>query len=142
MFLLQVGEDIATINQALVTSKLNNASLQPNTSSFSEPLQALLAVFHNQTPPNQATLKPPYQDQSLETQTGHESNQAHASWVDVKHTAHNSGGVELQSCASELLYAIGALRAMLSRHQAMEDADDGGLNKAIIQALSDQVEFS
>lgn len=79
------------------------------------------------------------QAQNLETQTALESSQVQASLVNVRLSAHDSRGAELQSCASELLYAVGSLSATLSRHQAIEDACVGGVNKAIIQALSDQV---
>ncbi|KAL3155979.1 hypothetical protein ABBQ32_012970 [Trebouxia sp. C0010 RCD-2024] len=142
----QVAADIHTIKEALVTSKLISASLQTTTSSLPQPMQALLAVFHPQPPPKQAAQSPPNQTvpqqqvaqaQGLDTQTALESNQAQASLVNVRLAAHGSRGAELQSCASELLYAVGSLSATLSQHQATEDACGGSLNKAIIQALSD-----
>ncbi|KAL3145854.1 hypothetical protein ABBQ38_015223 [Trebouxia sp. C0009 RCD-2024] len=146
----QVAADIHAVKEALFTCELISAPLQTATSSLPQPLQDLMAVFHTQSPPKQAAQSPPNHDQStvqqqhadqaqnLETQTALESSQVQASLVNVRLSAHDSRGAELQSCASELLYAVGSLSATLSRHQAIEDACVGGVNKAIIQALSDQ----
>lgn len=154
---LQVATDIATIKQALVASNLMNVSLHSPYSSSTQAFSSLMAVLHTQKLSNQAVStvqQQSGQDHSRGSQPTSESHQAQESVAQLPDMAqladmaqlpaHHSdvvlpSAVELESCASELLHAISFLSNTLSQHQGIEDACAGSINKAIIQALSDQV---
>ena len=142
---LQVATDIATIKQALIASNLINVSVQGPESSSTQAFSSLLAVLHTQKLSSQAVStvqQQSGQDHSVGSQRASESRQAQESVVRLRADHSNVGlpsAVELESCASELLHAISFLSNTLSQHQGIEDACAGSINKAIIQALSNQV---
>ena len=150
--LMQVASDMATIRQALLSCKILNTCLQSPTCSSSEgALLALLTALQTQELPNQAkstSQQQPDQDHSLWSQPTSKSIQTQkSSLVQAQTGAHHSeidlhSAVELQSCASELLYAIDSLSTTLSQHQPTEDACAGSLHMEVMQALSDQVRLS
>ena len=104
-------------------------------------------TVRTQTLPSQSestTHQQPNQDHHLGPHPMPTSNQTQKSLVQAHNGARGSeielhSAVELQSCASELLYAIASLSTTLSQHQPAEDAFAGDLYMAVIQALSDQV---
>ena len=145
---MQVASEIATIKQALLSCKILSTSIQtPNSSSSEGALSILLTTLHTQINLSQfesTTGQQPDQDHHLESHPTPKPNQTQKLLVPAQPGAHHSeielhSAVELQSCASELLYAIVSLRTTLSQHQPAEDASAGSLYMAIIQTSSDQV---